>query len=203
MNRYFWAVLSTLVVVVGVFIGGYVLGRRSAVLVHREGVLWGDTLRRGVVEPRLVWERRVDYPRFGGGDVLRVVYRDSIRVDSVFVGGGIDTVGVVEDYFAERGYHLEFGDDSVGVFNVDAVVRANRLVSADAEIIPRVRYVSDIVEVKMPLFRPWFMMDVGFDGRSYGGTLGVDVGKRYKVGLGGVMTDGGTLSGRLVLGVNF
>ena len=41
VSRYFWAVLSTLVVVVGVFIGGYVLGRRSAVLVHREGVLWG------------------------------------------------------------------------------------------------------------------------------------------------------------------
>lgn len=203
MNRYFWAVLSTLVIVVGVFIGGYVLGRRSAVLVHREGVLWGDTLRRGVVEPQLVWEHRVGYPRFEGSNVLRVLYRDSVRVDSVFVEGVVDTVGVLEDYFAERGYHLEFGDDSVGVFNVDAVVRANRLVSADAEIIPRVRYVSDIVEVKTPLFRPWFMMDVGFDGCSYGGTLGVDVGKRYKIGLGGVMTDGGVLSGRLVLGVNF
>lgn len=201
MVKRFWVVFSALLVVLGVFLGGYVFGRRSVRILHREDVLWGDTLRRGIVGPVLSWERRVARPCFAGG--VRVVYRDSVRVDSVFRDYVIDTLGVLGDYFAERGYHLEFGDDSLGVFNVDAVVRENRLVSADAEVVPRIRYVRDVVEVGSPFFRPWFLLDVGFDGRSYGGTLGLDLGDRYKVGFGGVMTDGGSLSGRLVLGINF
>ena len=48
----------------------------------------------------------MDYPRFGVV-MFCVVYRDSIRVDSVFVGGGIDTVGVVGGLLC--GARLSFG----------------------------------------------------------------------------------------------
>ena len=88
-----------------------------------------------------------------------------------------DTAGIINDYIKRRIYDLDFSTDTTGVFKVQAIVEANRLMSASATILPLQREVENTI-VKVSKFRPFV---------SGGLSIGDKVGA--SLGLGGIIKE--------------
>jgi hypothetical protein len=107
-----------------------------------------------------------------------VIVHDTVRLREVVeVTLPADTASIIADYLKRRAYYLDFSNDTIGIFKVDAVVEANRLTSATATIQPLQREVERTV-VKVRKFRPFV---------SGGFAIGDNVGA--SLGLGGIIKD--------------
>lgn len=170
------------------FFAGYLVfgvglfgGRRPEVV---NGVVWGDTVRRVLVDVVPVRERLV-VPAFSVGGVM---FRDSVKIDTVLVVDSVilvDTGSVVRDYYVRRDYDLSFGDDSVGVFNFRGSVWQNRLVDVEGVVVPRRVVVSDGGRGVRPFVFGGFGKDMGY------GLVGVEFRGGLMLGGGGYGGSGG------------
>lgn len=172
MNKIIVKIIIGLLLVFSSLLIGYICGSRSKVESEKiveikwiKGKEIRDTIR--VLEP------------------YEVLVPDSIPV---FIST-IDTtelLAVYKDYHNQKKYDLDFSDDSIGVFKVDAVVNQNKLVSATSIIQPNIRtvYEKEVVN-KVSIFKPWLSVGTSIDLKTNKVQLGVDL-KRYMFGISGI-----------------
>lgn len=151
---------------VGIALGWWI-GRGKVEEIVREKVRYVErpatTIEYKMPEPIKVG--RIDLPRLQYIDTLR----EEVRIPA-------DTASIVADYFKRREYALDFSNDTLGVFKVDAVVEANRLTSASATIRPLQREVlTEVHDVRK--FRPYIGGGVGIGTKM---SASVEVGALLK-----------------------
>lgn len=146
---------------------GWWLGSRQVEEIVREEV-------RYVERPATTIEYKMPEPiKVGSIDLPRLQYIDTIRLVEHIPA---DTACIVADYLKRREYALDFSNDTLGVFKVDAVVEANRLTSAIATIQPLQREVlTEMRDVRK--FRPYIGGGVGIGSRM---SASVEVGALLK-----------------------
>lgn len=147
---------------VGIALGWW-LGRGKVEEIVREEVRYVErpatTIAYKMPEPIKVG--RIDLPRLQYIDTIR----EEVRIPA-------DTASIVADYLKRREYALDFSNDTLGVFKVDAIVEANRLTSAMATIRPLQREVRDVRAL-----RPYLGGGVGIGSRM---SASVEVGALLK-----------------------
>lgn len=113
--------------------------------------------------------------------------------DSIPVPIPTDTAAlfaVWRDYYLERKYELDFSNDSLGVFKVDASVSQNRLISATSTIQTNIRtvYEKEVI-YKVPTLQPWAMIGTSVDLRTNKIQVGLDLKQKYMFGVSGIRMD--------------
>ena len=158
---------------VGFFIGYLVFGKTEPVVNRIVEIKWqkGETVRD-----------TIDHPV----PVETIVYKR----DSIPVPVPTDTAAlfaVWRDYYLERKYELDFSNDSVGVFKVDALVSENKLISATSVIQPNIRtvYEKEVI-YKVPTLQPWAMIGTSVDLRTNKIQVGLDLKQKYMFGVSGI-----------------
>lgn len=156
------------------------------------GYLWG----RSSVE--LPEPRRIVEVKWVKGDVVRdtidrPVPYEVIVPDSIPVFIPTDTAALFaiwQDYYKERKYNLDFSNDSLGTFRVDATVNQNKLISATSFIQPNIRTVTEReVIYKVPTLQPWAMIGTSVDFRTNKIQFGLDIKNKFIVGASGMRID--------------
>lgn len=93
-------------------------------------------------------------------------------------------------YYWERKYALDFSNDSIGTFRVDAIVNQNRLISATSLVQPNIRTVYEKEMVyKKKKWVPWAMIGTSVNLRTNKVQLGVDLNQKYVIGFSGIRID--------------
>lgn len=167
------------------------------------GYFWGKS---DIPEPK----RIVEIKWVKGDEV-----RDTIRVpepyevkvvDSIPVTVPTDTAALFaiwKDYYKERRYDLDFSNDSLGTFKVDAVVSQNKLISATSLIQPNIRtvYEKEVI-YKVPIIQPRAVIGTSADFRTNKIQFGLDIKNRFIFGVSGIRFDN-NYSYTLDFGVKF
>ena len=155
MGKTFTYILSALVV--GIFCG-WLIGSRQEVQIKESSV-------RYVEMP----STKIDFgnPTPSKVELPSIQYNDTTYIRERIPA---DTAGIIADYFKRRIYDLDFSTDTTGVYKVQAIVEANRLVSASATIAPLQREVENTI-VKVPKFRPFVSSSVAI-GKKVAASLG-------------------------------
>lgn len=97
---------------------------------------------------------------------------------------------VWRDYYLRRDYELDFSNDSVGVFRINASVQENKLLSATSVIQPNRKVITRTETVyKARTMQPWVMIGTSptFDSQKI--QFGLDFKNRYILGISGVRID--------------
>lgn len=172
-------VIVAIVIVVVSLLLGYFWGRSSVEIPAPSRIVeikWtkGDVVRDTIDRPV---------------PVETIVYKR----DSIPVPIPTDTAAlfaVWRDYYLERKYELDFSNDSVGVFKVDASVSQNKLISATSTIQPNIRtvYEKEVI-YKVPTLQPWAMIGTSVDLRTNKIQVGLDLKQKYMFGLSGIRMD--------------
>lgn len=159
---------------VGFFIGYLVFGKTEPVVNRIVEIKWqkGETVRD-----------TVDCP----------VPVETIIRDSIPVPVPTDTTAlfaVWKDYYLERKYALDFSNDSIGTFRVDATVNQNKLISATSLIQPNIRtvYEKEVI-YKKEKWIPWAMIGTSVDLKTNKVQFGVDLNQKYVIGVSGIRMD--------------
>jgi hypothetical protein len=159
---------------VGFFIGYLVFGKTEPVVNRIVEIKWqkGETVRDTVDRPVPV----------------ETIIRDSIPVPV-----HTDTAAlfaVWKDYYLERKYALDFSNDSIGTFRVDATVNQNKLISATSLIQPNIRtvYEKEVI-YKKEKWVPWAMIGTSVDLKTNKVQFGVDLNQKYVIGVSGIRMD--------------
>lgn len=158
------------------------------------GYFWGRSSVEVPVPSRIVeikWMK---------GNVVRDTINRPVPVetivykrDSIPVPIPTDTAAlfaVWRDYYLERKYELDFSNDSLGVFKVDASVSQNRLISATSTIQTNIRtvYEKEVI-YKVPTLQPWAMIGTSVDLRTNKIQVGLDLKQKYMFGVSGIRMD--------------
>lgn len=159
---------------VGFFIGYLVFGKTEPVVNRIVEIKWqkGEIVRD-----------TVDCP----------VPVETIIRDSIPVPVPTDTAAlfaVWKDYYLERKYALDFSNDSIGTFRVDATVNQNKLISATSLIQPNIRtvYEKEVI-YKKEKWVPWAMIGTSVDLKTNKVQFGVDLNQKYVIGVSGIRMD--------------
>lgn len=159
---------------VGFFIGYLVFGKTEPVVNRIVEIKWqkGETVRD-----------TVDCP----------VPVETIIRDSIPVPVPTDTAAlfaVWKDYYLERKYALDFSNDSIGTFRVDATVNQNKLISATSLIQPNIRtvYEKEVIYKKEKCVT-WAMIGTSVDLKTNKVQFGVDLNQKYVIGVSGIRMD--------------
>lgn len=104
----------------------------------------------------------------------------------------VDTATILKDYYLTRQYHLDFSNDTLGEFKVNAEVGQNKLLSASSYIRPLVKniyYETTVTKYKTKTFQPFILVGTSpkFDFQK--ATIGFDLSQRYILGISGVRWD--------------
>lgn len=126
------AIIMFLLIAVDFFFG-YYFGKKSIedIITKKETeIRWvkGETIRDTIFQPK-------PYETIKNDTVNHIIYeliRDTIRVTEV-----------LEDYYAEKKYNLDFSTDTTGVFKVDVGIRENNLIYANSEITPLIKTITE------------------------------------------------------------
>lgn len=156
------------------------------------GYFWG----RSSVE--LPTPKRIVEVKWEKGDIIRdtidrPVPVETIIRDSIPVPVPTDTTAlfaVWKDYYLERKYVLDFSNDSIGTFRVDATVNQNKLISATSFIQPNIRtvYEKEVI-YKKEKWVPWAMIGASVDLKTNKVQFGVDLNQKYVIGISGIRMD--------------
>lgn len=159
---------------VGFFIGYSVFGKTEPVVNRIVEIKWqkGETVRDTIDRP---------------------VSIETIIRDSIPVPVPTDTAAlfaVWKDYYLERKYVLDFSNDSIGTFRVDAVVNQNKLITATSLIQPNIRtvYEKEVI-YKKEKWIPWAMIGTSVDLKTNKVQFGVDLNQKYVIGVSGIRMD--------------
>ncbi len=172
MKKWIYVIIA---VAVTCFLLGMCTGRKTVKPLPAEKIVeikWekGDTIRDTIKVP--------------------VPYEVSVPVDRPVLVA-TDTTRLFEiwnDYYLKRNYSLDFSNDSVGVFKVDAVVDENKLISATSTIVPNIKTViqKEVVYKSSPLIVPWTTLGTSVDFKVNKLQVGIDIKERYSLGLSGI-----------------
>lgn len=120
--------LSCLLLVLS-FIGGLVIGGKithPAPMVKTTDTVWSkssDTVFQEITKP---------IPYYIHDTVIQKInYSDTVVINEVF-----------NDYYSTRKYNLDFSNDTIGVFKVDATVSKNSLINTTSTVIPIIKTVT-------------------------------------------------------------
>ena len=164
-------ILSALVV--GIFCGWLICGRQEVQIKESIKYVYRSATKIDTdLFPEPIKVERIDLPKLQYHDTTYIIKNIPA-----------DTAGIINDYLQRRIYDLDFSTDTTGVFKVQAIVEANRLASASAQISPIHRELERIIEVQPRKFRPFV---------SGGFAIGDKVG--VSLGLGGIIKEKHTIS---------
>jgi hypothetical protein len=159
---------------VGFFIGYLVFGKTEPVVNRIVEIKWqkGEMVRDTVDRPVPV----------------ETIIRDSIPVPVPTDTAAL--FAVWKDYYLERKYALDFSNDSLGIFRVDATVNQNKLISATSLIQPNIRtvYEKEVI-YKKEKWVPWAMIGTSVDLKTNKVQFGVDLNQKYVLGVSGIRMD--------------
>ena len=159
---------------VGFFIGYLVFGKTEPAVNRIVEIKWqkGETVRDTVDRPVPV----------------ETIIRDSIPVPVPTDTAAL--FAVWKDYYLERKYALDFSNDSIGTFRVDATVNQNKLISATSLIQPNIRtvYEKEVI-YKKEKWIPWAMIGTSVDLKTNKVQFGVDLNQKYVIGVSGIRMD--------------
>lgn len=104
----------------------------------------------------------------------------------------IDTAEILQDYYKTREYSLDFSNDTLGTFKVDASVNQNRLISAVSQIQPIQKQTvreTIVTQQKRRMVQPFVMIGTSlkFDVQKITG--GIDLNEKWLIGVSGVRWD--------------
>lgn len=159
---------------VGFFIGYLVFGKTEPVVNRIVEIKWqkGEMVRDTIDRPVPV----------------ETIIRDSIPVPVPTDTAAL--FAVWKDYYLERKYALDFSNDSIGTFRVDAIVNQNKLISATSLIQPNIRtvYEKEVIYKKEKCV-PWAMIGTSVDLKTNKVQFGVDLNQKYVIGVSGIRMD--------------
>lgn len=98
----------------------------------------------------------------------------------------IDTAQVVKDYFANKTYALDFSNDTLGTFKVNAEVGQNSIIKATSVIQPLIRTVETEKVVYKSKSQFFVMGGTSVDLKTNQLTFGVDIKGRVLLGVSGI-----------------
>lgn len=157
------------------------------------GILIGYLLIKPDAEPDV---RRIVEIKYIKGDTITktIPYPVPYKVtDSVRVPVATDTAAlfaVWKDYYLKREYNLDFSNDTLGTFMVNAAVSENKLIYATSTVQPNIRTVKEReVIYKQRKWVPWAMIGTSADFRTNKVQLGLDINEKYTVGASGIRLD--------------
>ena len=162
-----------IVMAIAVFVG-YLLGRSSV------------DIPEPITEIVVKWEK---------GEIVR----DTIKVpvpyevkvpDSIPVFIPADTAALFaiwQDYYLQRKYDLDFSNDTLGIFKVNALVQQNKLVSATSFIRANIRTVRETKTVyRVPLVQFYGVIGSSVDFRTNKIQFGADLKQKFMIGVSGM-----------------
>lgn len=120
-------------------------------------------------------------------------YRDTGSIHYIYLPGKPiepDTAAILADYIVRRKYNLDFSNDTLGVFKVDAEVTQNHLVSAVSTIQPIIRTVlteKTVYKAKQLQFWAMFGTSPKLDFNKV--QIGLDLKEHYMIGVSGYRID--------------
>lgn len=156
------------------------------------GYLWGRSTIQ-IPEPKTIVETKW----LKGETIIDTIFMPIPYLvtvtDTVPVFVATDTAklyAVWQDYYLQRHYNLDFSNDTLGVFKMNAVVGQNKLVSAAFTIQPNIRTVIERqVIYKVPRAQFYGIMGSSIDLRTNKIQFGVDLRQKYMIGVSGIRLD--------------
>lgn len=122
-----------------------------------------------------------------------VEYRDTGSIHYVYIPGKViepDTASILADYIVRRKYNLDFSNDTLGIFKVDAEVIQNRLVKAVSTIQPIIRTIETEKTVyNQKKLQIWGMLGISPKLDFNKVQMGLDLKKHYMIGISGYRID--------------
>lgn len=101
-----------------------------------------------------------------------------------------DTAAILADYIVRRKYNLDFSNDTLGVFKVDAEVTQNHLVSAVSTIQPIIRTVlTEKTVYRSKQLQLWAMFGTSPKLDFNKVQIGLDLKEHYMIGVSGYRID--------------
>ena len=167
----FYSILIGIAVAVILFLAGFFTGKYINHSKPTESVTYdtiyvkGDTIKTLIKDP-------VPY---------EVILHDTVPVPA-------DTAqlfAIWEDYYLKRKYKLDFSNDTIGTFVVDAVVTENKLVQSDATIQPITQVITKTEQVnKVTFIRGYAGLGTSVHNfNTQKVTLGAQFVERFNVGV--------------------
>lgn len=115
----------------------------------------------------------------------------------------VDTAAILRDYYLSRKYALDFSNDTIGTFRVDAEVNQNRIVAATSFIQPMTKtIIQEKTLYRAPTMQFYGMLGTSVDFKTNKLSLGVDLKQRYLLGVSGIRFDN-TYNYTIDFGVKF
>ena len=111
------------------------------------------------------------------------------KVDTCYIAQKVDTAEILSDYFLNRQYKLDFSNDSIGEFIVDAEVNQNKLVSANSFVQPITKFIykeNTVTKQTVRAFQPWVTIGTNVNLDCQQVTLGFDLKQKYILGVSGL-----------------
>lgn len=156
------------------------------------GYLWGRSTIQ-IPEPKTIVETKwLKGETITDTIFMPIPYLVTVT-DTVPVFVATDTAqshAIWQDYYLQRYYNLDFSNDTVGMFKMNAVVGQNKLVSAAFTIQPNIRTVIERqVIYKVPRAQFYGIMGSSIDLRTNKIQFGVDLRQKYMIGVSGIRLD--------------
>ena len=99
----------------------------------------------------------------------------------------VDTSNSIKDYFLTRKYNLDFSNDTIGIFRVNAEVNQNRLILANSYINPTIKTVIETNMIyKVPLLQFYTMIGSSVDLQTNQLQFGIDLRQKFLIGVSGI-----------------
>lgn len=153
------------------------------------GYFWG----RSSVE--LPSSKRIVEVKWVKGDIVcdtinnPVPYEVKVPVDRpVFIPTDTAALFAIwQDYYLARKYTLDFSNDSLGIFKIDAEVSQNKLISATSLIQPNIRtvYEKEVI-YKVPTIQFYGIIGSSVDLKTNKIQFGIDLRQKYMIGISGM-----------------
>lgn len=190
MNKSITISFAGIIVVLIAMFAGYLLGRSSIKIPEPN------------TEIVVKWEK---------GEIIR----DTIKIpvpyevkvlDSIPVFIPADTAALFaiwQDYYLKRKYNLDFSNDTIGTFKIDAIVEQNKLVSATSFIRTNIRTVHETKTIyKVPIVQFYGLIGSSVNLKTNKIQFGADLKQKFMIGVSGIRIEdkyGYTLD----FGINF
>lgn len=161
-------------IVIAVFIG-YLWGRSNVIIPDPE------------IKEVVKWEKEP----YAVHDTIEkpVPYEVKVPVDRpVFIP--TDTAALFAvwcDYYLKRDYKLDFSNDTLGTFIVNASIQENKLLSATSTVQPIRKVITRTETVyKVPTMQPWLMIGTSPTLNTQKIQFGLDIKNKFIIGASGI-----------------
>lgn len=171
---------TTIIIGIVVMVLGFVLGRLTftpeTIVDIKETVKYAPSST--IIRDTVSKDRLVPYETFVNDTIVKYLTQE------------VDTVAILRDYYLSRKYALDFSNDTIGTFIVDAEVNQNRLVSASSFIQPITKTVIQEKTVyRAPTIQFYGTLGTSVDFNMNKISLGIDLKQRYLIGVSGIRFD--------------